>query len=486
MTRRFSILLPLALLVLGIWGAPASAAVIAVTTTADENGAGEGCSLREAVRSANENAPIGGCAAGSLGLDTITVPPGTYMLTIGPAGENLAAGGDLDVLEDVSITGGGVGTTVIDGAQLDRVFDVRPAVDSATIADLTITGGRADGNSNGGAIDVNQATLVFERVLVTGNHATQYGGAIHTDTATLLISDSAITNNRADDDSGAIDHIDGNATAPSVLTNVTLSGNTSGTTDSDVGWGGAIGVSHPMVLNNVTIVGNTVVTNPGGGSDYGGGGIAAEETSSDVTIQNTLIAGNTAPVGPDCYLQVVSAGHNLIGNASDCAISPAVGDLIGTGAAPIDPLLGPLADNGGPTPTHALLKGSPAINGGDPSAAGSGGTACAATDQRGLARNCDIGAYELVFCQKVAVNRIGTPGNDILKGTSGSDGLAGFGGKDRLSGKAGKDGLCGGPGKDTLKGGGGKDRLDGGPGKDLCVGQAGRDKARACEVEKTI
>jgi CSLREA domain-containing protein len=481
-TRRILLLASLVLLTLGLTTPPASAAVITVNTTADENATGVECSLREAIRSANENAAIGGCASGAAGPDTIVLPPGTYTLSIGPAGDDLGASGDLDVIEDLTISGGGTATTIINGALVDRVFDVLPGVGTATIADVTITGGQAGGDTNGGGIDVDEATLVLDRVHVTGNHATEYGGGIHTDTAILLISNSAITNNRADDDSGGIDHIDGTAPGPSVLTNVTISGNASGSSTED-GWGGGIGASQPISLNNATIVGNSVTAAVAGS---GGGGIAAMDAPSDVTMMNTLIAGNTAPEGPDCYLTVNSQGYNLVRNGDQCVIAPGPGDKIGTAGAPVEPLLAPLADNGGPTPTHALPKGSPAINGGNPAAPGSGGSACTATDQRGLARNCDIGAYELVFCQKVAVNRIGTSGKDVLKGTSGADGLLGFGGKDTLSGKAGKDGLCGGPGKDLLKGGGGKDRLDGGPGKDRCIGQAGRDKARKCEEEKTI
>lgn len=484
MTRRILLLVSLVLLTLALTTAPASAAVITVNTTADENGTGDGCALREAIRSANENTPVGGCVAGAVGADTIVVPTGTYALSIGPAGDNLGESGDLDVTEDLTITGGATATTIINGAQLDRVFDVLAGPGTVVMTDLTVTGGRTSGGENGGGIDVDDSTLRLERVHLTGNHSDNFGGAIHDDAGVLLISDSAITNNVALDDSGGIDHIDGAPAAPSVLTNVTISGNSSGSSTED-GWGGGIGASNPMALNNVTIVGNTVL-GTAGGTDFGGGGIAANDAPSPVTVSNSMIAGNTAPFGPDCYLAVNSGGHNLIGNGTDCSIAPGPGDLIGTGTAPIDPLVGPLADNGGSTPTHALLKGSPAINAGDPAAPGSGGSACAATDQRGLARNCDIGAYELVFCQKVAVNRIGTTGKDVLKGTAGADGLLGFGGKDTLSGKAGKDGLCGGPGKDLLKGGGGKDRLDGGPGKDRCIGQAGRDKARKCEEEKTI
>ncbi|HZP40998.1 MAG TPA: choice-of-anchor Q domain-containing protein, partial [Candidatus Binatia bacterium] len=89
----------------------------------------------------------------------------------------------------------------------------------------------------------------------------------------------------------------------------------------------------------------------------------------------------------------------------DCNFAQTATDLVGTAAAPIDPMLGPLAANGGPTATHALLTGSPAIDAANPAAPGSGGDACPATDQRGIQRlqdgngdgipRCDIGAFEL-------------------------------------------------------------------------------------------
>jgi hypothetical protein len=100
-----------------------------------------------------------------------------------------------------------------------------------------------------------------------------------------------------------------------------------------------------------------------------------------------------------------SAGYNLIGNGAGCNFAQAATDRVGTPAAPIDPRLGPLADNGGPTQTHALLADSPAIDAANPAAPGSGGDACPGTDQRGVHRledgdgdgvpRCDIGALEL-------------------------------------------------------------------------------------------
>ena len=100
---------------------------------------------------------------------------------------------------------------------------------------------------------------------------------------------------------------------------------------------------------------------------------------------NSIVAGNTADSGSNCSGGVTSAGHNLDSGVV-CGFS-APGDLSST-----DPTLGPLQDNGGPTPTHALLADSPAIDAGDP-------VGCPGTDQRGVRRpqgaGCDIGAVEV-------------------------------------------------------------------------------------------
>ena len=108
-------------------------------------------------------------------------------------------------------------------------------------------------------------------------------------------------------------------------------------------------------------------------------------------------------MSPDCNnglnSTIVSEGYSLVGDGSRCAgLNVAIDDQIGTKEVPIDAKLGPLADNGGLTLTHALLSGSPAIDGANPAAPGSGGTACPTTDQRGEARPsgaaCDVGSVE--------------------------------------------------------------------------------------------
>ena len=152
------------------------------------------------------------------------------------------------------------------------------------------------------------------------------------------------------------------ATGVLTVTNATISENFGGLS------GGGILSSGP-----VTVASSTIYSNTAGGLVNGG--------SQPFTIQDTILANNSAG---NCNGTITSLGHNLE-DGNSCAPA-AVGDLSNT-----DPKLGPLASNGGPTQTHALLSGSPAIDAGD-------NASCPATDQRGVARigKCDIGAYEFV------------------------------------------------------------------------------------------
>lgn len=117
----------------------------------------------------------------------------------------------------------------------------------------------------------------------------------------------------------------------------------------------------------------------------------------DCDEKNTVLAGNTATTGSDCGGlnggAVISLGYNLFSSLAGCTVN---GDT--TGNSTTDPMLGPLADNGGPTRTHLRLAESPAIDTGNPAAPGSGGSACDAKDQRGVGRPvgavCDRGATE--------------------------------------------------------------------------------------------
>ncbi|MEK7324904.1 MAG: choice-of-anchor Q domain-containing protein, partial [Chloroflexota bacterium] len=202
---------------------------------------------------------------------------------------------------------------------------------------------------------------------------------------TLALTNVTISNNAASSGGGIYISGSGGLT----MTNVTISTNTA----TGDGGGVTIASGGTGALTNVTITNNTADSNA---DDTGnGGGIRLSSTVGVVTLKNTLIAGNVdnspTTLNPDCSGAMTSQGYNLLGNNTGCTFTPTTGDQVGTAGSPINPLLGPLQNNGGQTSTHALLTGSPAINAG-------ANAACPATDQRGVSRPqgaaCDIGAYE--------------------------------------------------------------------------------------------
>jgi predicted outer membrane repeat protein len=254
-----------------------------------------------------------------------------------------------------------------------------------SFANLTVDASVFDNNSanaDGGAIAAFGSTNVINSTFSnnTALGAAALGGAIYFQSAggAVIITESALFNNSAFA-GGAVYILDGPVT---LLRNVTISGNSA----RHNGGGLAIAETVPATfdLNNVTVTNNQAPI--GGGIDV---------SSGSVVLRNTIVAGNTASAGsPDCSGSMTSQGHNLFGSTTGCTIASGAGDVMNA-----SPLLGPLADNGGATMTHALRPGSPAIGTGDPAAPGSGGTACEATDQRGVSRPqgaaCDIGAFEV-------------------------------------------------------------------------------------------
>jgi CSLREA domain-containing protein len=397
---------------------PAQASSFTVTKPGDTNDGSctpADCSLREAVIAAN----------GHSGPDTITVPAGTYMLTIAGANEDQAATGDLDITDDVTISGAGPGSTIIDGAGLDRVFEVYPglAIGSELVfGGLTIQHGDAD-RSNGGGIAIdssggsqgirltnvlitgnhgldgggveNRGSTIIENSTITGNTAASgpWGGGIF-NTGTLTINNTTISGNSADLDGGGIYNLDGHL----VLNRVTLSGNSSTYEGGGLSQGGGT-----VDITNSTFSGNTA-TNRGGGIYNGnnanpdmmtllnvtmsgdsapaGAAIFHDASVGTLNLKNTIVAGN----GPDCSGAIVSQGHNIASDGT-CSLSGS-GDMPNT-----DPMLDPLADYGGPTKTHRLQANSPALN------TASNDCPPPATDQRATARPqgpaCDIGSFEL-------------------------------------------------------------------------------------------
>jgi Ca2+-binding RTX toxin-like protein len=206
------------------------------------------------------------------------------------------------------------------------------------------------------------------------------------------------------------------------------------------------------------------------------------------------VTGNTvATVSEiDNFGTVTADNHNLFGvngTAGVAGFSPGATDIVPPAGVQLADILEPtLADNGGPTLTHALVPGSPARNAGPRRCRDVQGRPLR-RDQRGVLRpqegRCDLGAVEflpVVFCAGRRATLVGSAAADILRGTAGNDVLVGRGGNDALIGGGGNDVLCGGAGDDVLRGGPGQDLLRGGAGTDACHGGGGTDTADGCEA----
>ena len=374
-------------------GMPASAGTtFVVNSTADEIDAtpgdgicataGGACTLRAAVLEANALP----------GADRIEIPAGTYTMTIAGQREEDAATGDLDLTDDVTIVGTqGAAMTILDAAGLDRYFDTFVV---ANISGVTIRNGNpgpTGSGRDGGAI-YNGGTLTLSDVILENNVAPGSGGGIRND-VDLTMTDCTARGNQATLSGGGIDNT-GDLTAQGV----TVNGNTAD---------GAAGIGNDLTvtLTNVTLSGNTATTSGGGFRNNGAATLTAVTLAgngapaggaimnlSDITLAYSIVAdspsgGNCAGVGT-----ITSSGHNL-DSGSTCALGGA-GDL-----SNVDPRLDTLKDNGGPTATHALFAGSPAID------AGGGDCPPPMVDQRGITRPadgdgdgtaaCDIGAVEM-------------------------------------------------------------------------------------------
>lgn len=442
--RKLSIMLGIvAAVVLSLFAVRAYAApqvnYINVTTTTDElnlsgQGTGSGCSLREAIASANENEAIGGCTTGSDSVDdVVNIKPGTYKITLaGRDGDTPDIGkGDFDVQSDMRLQGAGRGLTFIDAQSKDRIFDLqagtRVEISSMTLRHGDIAVGeqgsaiRSEGNetdlnylivennTNGAAIYNDTGDISLYRMVVQNNDFGSNPGPGGLGSFGVLRINQSLFYNNHGFGGGAID-----ANNFTLIVNSTLSGNKAEYRGGGIEFGSA---SYPVYLDlsNVTITGNHANLN-NQFSSGGGGGISSWDVNDQVFMRNSIVAGNvdegiktqgTVFFSPDCVGSFTSDGYNLIGNDSNCDgfANGSNHDKVGTNNAPLDPKLGPLAKNGGYTNTHALLSGSPAID------AGNFQAGCEdrdgnpiVVDQRGYARPingdgqpgtyCDMGAFE--------------------------------------------------------------------------------------------
>lgn len=232
--------------------------------------------------------------------------------------------------------------------------------------------------------------------VVMSNTANTSGGGIY-GSATLL--NSTIAGNSALNGDGGGVHGADYSGRDTILVNSTVSGNRAS------GDGGGIYYANTyetMQLRNATVTANTADSDANE-SGNGGGIVSA---GGPLTLSHTIVAGNfdNSPIVkyPECDGTITSEGYNLILTISPTCIvtGTTTGNIIG-----VNPNLSPLADNGGPTPTHALWPGNPAVDNGDPAGCTDETGALLTTDQRGYARpmdgsgdgfpHCDIGAFEL-------------------------------------------------------------------------------------------
>ena len=404
---------------------------------------GGGCTLRAAVGEANARP----------GADVIQLPPGFYLLSFGinlaitdSAGLTIQGTGATLRPQPLAIQINAGAQATIDGLTIDRA---RMAYQN--FGSLTLTNGVIDGTS---ASTVSQPAIrstgtltmtnfVIRNLIPVNRAAIEIIGSqtsltptklrnvrVHNNPATALLTGGGknlieIVDSSFDENSLGM-QLEG-GTNQITIRNSTISNNVNGGIVV-----GAGAVEFPLAVNilNSTISGNqnntalrltsgdglrvevllnnvTIANNHGGNAT---GGIFVPNASglSPVAIRNSIIAKNTANNPPlastvdqggansaaldvpndlvaDCFGRLSSQGHNLFGSVNSCTITDDTAtNIIG------DPLLGPLADNGGPTLTQALQAGSPALN--------TGGNACEASDQRGITRpqgsGCEIGAYE--------------------------------------------------------------------------------------------
>lgn len=341
----------------------------------------------------------------------------------------LSTTGAIIINKDLTITGPGQGNLTVSGRRFlsGTFFSIfRIGSGLVSLSGLTLSNGdgtQGTGNfQNGGAIDITGGTVMVTASTFSNNIASSgtggairlaggsltvagstfsangpfvgYGGAIGVSNASLTVAGCTFSGNTADQEGGAI-HLTGGGSSLTV-TDTTLSGNSAGYGGAILQYGGTSTIKHStisgnhantqfdgtmfrlgsgggilhgggvMTLTNCTISGNSAngpgVEGGGGIFTYSvltvanstltlnssarkGGGILVQGNNVP-TLDNTIVANNTSgDTGPDIFGSVASSAYCVIGQ---------------------DPKLGPLANNGGPTQTHALLPGSPALDAGDP------------------------------------------------------------------------------------------------------------------------
>ncbi len=372
--------LPPLLLLIAAGAASGQAVRAADLLVYSNNDSGSG-SLRQAIA---DNASMGG---------------GNNIVFSNGVASPIALAGGLSISNDVAIVGPGDKVLAVAGNSGGSVFQFVSNA-TVTISGLTITGG-FNGVQGGGMLQ-ESGSLTLLGCTIASNVASGYGAGIYA-AGSLTVSNCSFINNSAEISGGGIYQPSGDLTLDSSL----FSQNSTGF----AGGGGVYYAGSQGLIRNCTFTGNHASSGSGlfnAGStgignctfsgNTGGSGI---QDSTTAFIRNTIVAGNASGgAGSDCAGAFTSLSYNFIGIKDGSTGFTATGDQTGSITNPINPQLGPLQDNGGPTMTMALIQGSPCIDQG-----GSG----FGPDQRGMARpfdfptvanasggnGSDIGAYEL-------------------------------------------------------------------------------------------
>jgi CSLREA domain-containing protein len=267
---------------------PVHAANITVNSTADVIADDSQCTLREAITAANTDAASGGttgeCAAGS-GADTITLPAGTYTLTITGSGEDDNASGDLDITSDITINGASSDNTIIQvGSGGERAFHVVGSSDVLTLNGVTVRYGKVNGGGvyNSGTLTVNNSVISNNRI--GSSSIDGFGGGVHNRFGTVTVNNSVISDNSIVwlGSGGGVYNFYGTVT----VNNSTISNNWGGERD-----GGGVFSAGTLTVNNSIISDNS-------SGEYGGG---VYNGAGTLTIQNSTISGNTSDSGGGVY-----------------------------------------------------------------------------------------------------------------------------------------------------------------------------------------
>jgi hypothetical protein len=321
---------------------------------------------------------------GSLRDALATAVDGDIIDATGVFGTILLTSGELQITHAVTISGPGAGSLAVDGNGSFRVFD--NLASGVTISGFTITNGSATGANGGGIFHEggNSATLRLSNCIVSGNSA-DFGGGIFNSNGTVTVDSCTISDNGAGFSGGGISSSALDGAANLTVTNSTISDNSATGNDGGGIQNGASGTTlsvASVIVSNSTLSGNSATGN--------GGAIAnaadVPPNNARATITNSTISDNSATANGggiynataefqigDTILNAGSSGENIFNDGRATSLGYNLssdnggGVLTGTGdQINTDPMLGPLQDNGGPTFTHALLPGSPAIDTGDP------------------------------------------------------------------------------------------------------------------------